>query len=135
MHSHYISLIFLTLFTAACMEEPAPNPEISGREVTLEMGKVYAAENRDLTIKIESIQDSRCPVGVYCFWQGEASVHLEVIQNEHWKIHLSTFLHPADTINNFIFKLIDVVPYPVYGTDIPDSEKRVILQIDPLIIK
>jgi len=96
------------------------------------MGKVYTSENSDIAIKIEAIHDSRCPVGVYCIWQGEATVDLEVIQNEHWKIHLSTLLHPADTINNFIIKLIDVIPYPVYGTDIPDSEKRVILQIDPL---
>ena len=68
---------------------------------------------KDLKIKFIEIDDSRCPSDVTCVWEGQAKVSLQVIQDsEEYKITLATGEKTTETINQYRFKLIDILPYP-----------------------
>jgi len=121
--------LLLPLLLVACHKENDSETFLQGEEVNLKTGRLYRLGTEDLTITVREIQDSRCPVGVYCCWQGEAAVLLDAGNGTDFEVRLSTVHHPADTLHHYIFRLIDVLPYPVYGKDIPDSKKTVILEV------
>ncbi len=130
MKTHLLFFIFLMGIVIACKEDTVTDPATSDNDLKLKTGKVYNFENNDFTVKIKQINDSRCPVGVVCVWQGEVAVFFEISNGQTWDLVLKSVHQPVDTLNGYIFKLIDVLPYPVYQVDIPDSDRTVILQID-----
>jgi hypothetical protein len=125
-------LAFLLLLAFSCKKEQETAPLGLSQELTLKTGDIRTSKTDNLSIKVLKINDSRCPTGVVCIWQGEATVFLEVKENSTFDVTLSTFHQPVDTVNNYIFRLIDVLPYPVYGTEVPDSDKKVVVKIDRL---
>jgi hypothetical protein len=127
-----IFLIFLTLIVSGCIKNDEPESFLLKQEVKFKAGEVYTAQKDKLKVTVKKITDSRCPIGVVCVWAGEASVWLDVNDGQSWEVVLKTVHQPIDTVNNYIFKLIDVLPYPIYQVDVPDSEKIVVLQIDKL---
>jgi hypothetical protein len=126
-----VILIFLFIL-GSCKKEQETDPFGTNQELTLKTGDVRSSKSDNISIKVLKISDSRCPTGVVCVWQGEATVNLEIKEATVYEVILSTFHQPVDTVNNLIFKLIDVLPYPKYGVEVPDSEKCVVLKIDRL---
>lgn len=127
----------LLILAFSCKKEQETVPFGTNQELTLKTGDVLNSKPDNLSIKVLKISDSRCPIGVVCIWQGEATVTLEVKEISSFDeaigtVVLSTVHQPVDTMSNFIFRLIDVLPYPVYGKEVPDSDKKVVLKIDRL---
>lgn len=96
--------------------EPKLNEEIQikfGESVTLEKGR--------LTIKFKSLaEDSRCPQGVVCVWEGNAEVILEVLKKE---IALNTALDPNEkVVGDYNIQLQDVIPYPKAGEKLKSKD-------------
>ena len=61
------------------------------------------------------INDSRCPVDVYCVWEGNAKVKLSFSENNNLtEFSLNTHIgFNKDTlINGYLIELLDVSPYP-----------------------
>ncbi|HPT32033.1 MAG TPA: hypothetical protein PLW67_09345 [Prolixibacteraceae bacterium] len=134
--SVYIAIILLFLM-GSCKKDQDPAGSELNQELTLKTGDVRNLNPNNLSIKVLNIIDSRCPTGVVCFWQGEATVTLEVKENSSFDeaigtLILSTFHQPVDTVSGYIFRLIDVLPYPVYGVEVPEKDKKVVLKIDRL---
>lgn len=134
--SVYIVIILLFLM-GSCKKDQDPAGSELNQELTLKTGDVRNLNPNNLSIKVLNIGDSRCPTGVVCVWQGEATVTLEVKENSSFDeaigtLILSTFHQPVDTVSGYIFRLIDVLPYPVYGVEVPEKDKKVVLKIDRL---
>lgn len=123
-------LLLVVFVLSACKKENEEEALTLNREVNLKAGSIYRSTAEDFSVKVTRITDSRCPEGVQCIWQGEATVYLDVVGSETWKLVLSTFHNKADTLHDYIFTLVDVLPYPVYQVDVPESKKTVVLQID-----
>lgn len=121
--------LLLSLMCLSCNLESEKEEMRYDRALNLKAGHSYYIAGGDLTLRIKDITDSRCPVGVVCVWQGEATVWLEIGNTPVYNVVLSTLHHPADTVNNHIFRLIDVLPYPVYGKEVPEKEKIVVLEV------
>lgn len=90
----------------------------------LSVSAVTANQQVLLTFK-SVLQDSRCPTGVVCVWQGQAVVLVNVkIGNKDYGDFEMTTLDRPSTINAgaYYIEFFDLAPYPVYGepTD-PDS--------------
>ena len=130
MKTNWCFLILFLFLLGACKKEQDTAPFGTDQELTLKTGDVRSSKSDNISVKVLKISDSRCPIGVVCVWQGEATVNLEVKESTVFEVVLSTFHHPVDTVNNFIFKLIDVLPYPVYGVEVPEKDKKVVLKID-----
>lgn len=116
----------------ACHDNREPGPPLENDQLSLKTGKVYTAMEDDLQIRIKEIYDSRCPIGVVCFWAGEAQVNFEVTGKTKFDLTLILHRQPVDTVDQYIFRLVDVLPYPVYQKEVPDSEKTVILEVKRL---
>lgn len=74
-------------------------------------GSVMVLFNNDVV-------DSRCPLNVICVWEGQAEVTLTVTfedtepQDVYMILRADYEELAKDTLNNFIFTLVDVLPYP-----------------------
>ena len=68
-------LLILLLFTAmSCRESIIDQTLNLDKEITVRLNQLYTSENGQYSLKLTEINDSRCPEGVYCFWQGEVSI-------------------------------------------------------------
>ncbi|MEO7839420.1 MAG: hypothetical protein ABIU06_08730 [Anaerolineales bacterium] len=85
-------------------------------EIQIKIGESVTLERGILTIKFKSLaEDSRCPQGADCVWEGNAEVLLEVSKNE---IALNTTLDPKEkVVGDYNIQLKDVIPYPRAGEE------------------
>ena len=72
----------------------------------------------NLQLRIENINDSRCPTGMRCVWEGTASIqfHLTTGGEEHsftLDTHQGQAFKRDTVIEGMKYQLIDVLPYPV----------------------
>lgn len=81
---------------------------------------------------VNSINDSRCPSGGECIWEGDAVVKFSLISNAETKtfsLHTNKNF-PQDTlINNLNIKLLDVFPYPELNDAISQNDYSVEVSI------
>lgn len=74
-------------------------------------GKSVSLDNGAVTVTFTSIaEDSRCPEGAHCVWEGNARVMLTFSKQ---LIGLNTTLSPKDTVlGAYVIELKQVDPYP-----------------------
>jgi hypothetical protein len=89
---------------------------------------LYDPENQ-LYICLDSVlNDSRCPSGVYCFWEGNAAVRFKFEELNEKPIFFNLNTHrgfTADTIiNGYKFTLIGLSPYPSIEHRIAQSDYK-----------
>ena len=74
--------------------------------------------NKELTVVVDSLWDSRCPTELVCVWEGQAEVFFSITLDENNKSNLSLIERVgrpelADTtLLGYHIKLIEVDPYP-----------------------
>ena len=92
-------------------------------------GSVLSKDEKYLLRFDSVLTDSRCPEGVYCFWQGMAGVRLTITQNHFAPETLDLYTWNSERMNycdsaeykNLIIRLLELNPYPStkvrYGYD------------------
>ncbi len=111
--------IFITvmLFFTACKKE---NTSAQLGNNILQQGKCLTNVKglSNVSICLNSVQDSRCPSNVMCFWQGVAEANFTLktgtaeIKFKLATLKLGNVYSNDTTINNIRFVLKDVTPYP-----------------------
>ena len=124
-----ILIIILGLFVFSCQKETELTAFKTGIEKNFQFGVDYLSNTNSLKFKITEINDSRCPSDVVCIWAGKADVKIEVESPVTGAINLSTYDNPVDTVGNFSFEIIDVLPYPISTKTIQLEEFNVTLKI------
>jgi hypothetical protein len=77
---------------------------------------------------LEVQQDSRCPVGVQCVWQGQATVavHLKKNGKDLGNLTLKTSAGQPDattqSLNGYAMKLVNIAPQPKANQPIPKTD-------------
>ena len=98
----------------------------------LRYGKLYCNREYDILLSVDSIQDSRCPIGADCIWEGNGRVYIDL---RHGETHSSFWLNThvdfqKDTlIDGLKYELIDLLPYPDLNLDIQQKDIRILLLI------
>jgi hypothetical protein len=73
-----VVLLLSVLAAASCARNALLEPEL-GAPFTLRAGQEAAVAGTPLRLRFVGVpEDSRCPVDVVCFWEGDAEVHLLV---------------------------------------------------------
>jgi hypothetical protein len=115
---HLTALIIFALFFTACKKETTPaqlgdNVLEAGNCLTNVQGQ------SNVSLCLDSVRDSRCPLNVMCIWQGVAEANFTLkTGTAEIKFKLATLKFKAlgltgdTTINNIRFILKDVKPYP-----------------------
>lgn len=81
----------------------------------------------DVTLGFTAVaNDSRCPTGLYCFWEGDAACTLwaDIDESERTElvVHTSDFFGRKVTYHKLEIQLVALDPYPVYqNPPAPDS--------------
>ena len=105
-----------------------------GQEFSLHIGESASIRGEELQAKfLEITEDSRCPTGVVCVWEGRVSGLVEITYRE--SIHSIALTEPGSTswpseITFEDYKITyHVEPYPQAGTEIAKEEYRLELTI------
>ncbi len=120
-----IILSFIGLITISCNSEESTGSDL----VKLNFEQKY--QTNELTIKFHSVlSDSRCPIGLICFWEGNAEVQFSYINNEgngsDFILNTHSGFRTDTLINGYRIKLVKVLPYP---------EKDVIIDKDDYMVE
>jgi len=125
MKNSILGLFIILLFS--CESATAPD---SGNELVIRYGQTIV--DRDISIKFQGVgEDSRCPTGVECVWEGNAEIFLQIASPDSTTVYyLNTTLEPkVITHGDYQVELVQVSPYPIEGEtiSIEDYEIRVAL--------
>jgi len=128
------AVLLLLLFLAACGGGAGEVKADLGREFSLSSGQTASIQGEGLQLKfIEVVNDSRCPHGVTCVWQGQASCLVEITYLE--SSHRVTLVQPGLTEDpsriDFAEYIIgfNLTPYPQAGKEIEESDYRLQLVV------
>ncbi len=124
-----LALCLVFILPAACTNSPSPTTTPLGKAVSLAPGQAVTIEGESLKIKFaEVINDSRCPSGATCIWQGEVSCRLEITYRENAFIKVITqpglSADPATAEFNGYTLRFKVQPYPTAGASIKSKDYR-----------
>jgi len=105
-----------------------------GQEFSLHISESASIRGEELQVKfLEITEDSRCPTGVVCVWEGRVSGLVEITYRE--SIHSIVLTEPGSTnwpseITFEDYKITyHVEPYPQAGTEIAKEEYRLEITI------
>lgn len=144
-----ITLFLLAVFITACAPadevqpaqpvEPARSTPTSpaveaqpGQSFTLMEGETVRVEEDQLVIGvIEVIEDSRCPTGVECFWEGNAKV-LVSVGDQEFTLTIGKLLEGDQNVvalgDGLSLRLLRLDPYPEAGGGSKDYQVTLIVE-------
>ncbi len=127
--------ILVLLLSFGCVGQAGEIMANLGQEIELKIGQTVSIEGEQFKVKfVEVVNDSRCPDGATCIWQGEVSCIVEITYFE--SLHYKTLTQPGLTqeSSRVVFKeysiTFNVRPYPELGKDIKTNEYRLQLVIE-----
>ena len=129
-----LTLLTLLVLVAGCsffgLDEDSSSRSLqTGETVTLEEGQSVELTTTPATLRfVEKMADSRCPIGVDCIWEGEATLMLELTPTggQPASLELKGFVGPEGdgevtaATDGLQITLQRLDPYPVDGEDQSD---------------
>lgn len=113
-------LLVLILFTIMGCEKVSTSQVFTlGVESTFRINQLYISSDGQYTLLIKEISDSRCPEGLVCVWSGEVCLKGEWTGGgTKTPVELHTFMNDQEKEpDGFTIHIVDVKPYPKYGTE------------------
>ena len=121
------------LLVSGCSIYGPPGKEL-GEEFSLAIGDSVEIKGQDLQIElVEVIEDSRCPSGAECIWQGRVSVKVKIVyQRDSYEMVLIQYGlyegYDVESYQDYLFTF-KVEPYPELNKKIRDSEYRLLIKV------
>ena len=102
---------------------------VPGKPFALVVGETVEVDG--MTLQFTQVRnDGRCPVGVYCFWEGDAACMLWATVpgtgERELVVHTSDFFGRSVTYAGRTITLLKLYPYPVYEEPPPAPESYVV---------
>lgn len=123
--------------SGAASPEPSPSPKVAelGKPFELKRGQSATVSGAELTVGFEGVsEDSRCPTGVQCVWEGDASVEVTLLKPPAEKatrvLHTSAREPREATYQGLKVRLKDLTPQPKEGAPVAAQEYRVTLVVE-----
>lgn len=117
-------------------ENGTPETERLNGEYTFKYGETQEFAKSKLSIAfMEVLEDSRCPTGVDCMWEGLAKIQLGITQgaNESEQTELTLRSGQPDLakteLADYQIELLEVNPYPKKGSKIAKEDYQIRLRL------
>ena len=114
--------------TLTCLQSQNKTKPMYSEVFDLKMGDSVQLQDESITIKfLDVAEDSRCPKGATCIWEGNARIILRISRQD---TSLNTAFKPK--IMNYMkyqIKLIEVKPYPRVDRKIKQEDYLIKLNI------
>lgn len=124
----FIALIVLSV-TGASAQKPVGEP--------FDLGVGESVLITDAGIRVgfdELVYESRCPINVVCFWEGNAaalvSVETSPANPQHFELNTHSMFRTTAVFQHFLIRLLAVVPYPEDGVIVDPNDYVVTLVVD-----
>ena len=130
-----IGIIGLSLLLFSCDKDEKIDTLNISELIEIELGKTAEISESGLSLRVENIYDSRCPIGVNCVWEGNASVEFQLttkkgVHNFTLDTHSPPNFKNDTIIEGVKYYLRNVLPYPVYGEELAIKTVRVLVDND-----
>ena len=132
---HTIITLMLSLILSGPVAQSGAltNAVSLGQEFTLRPGKKVSVRGTKLKIRFVSVvEDSRCPKGVDCVWQGNAEARFELsgIKRKASIMRLNTGIEPREAeYSGYTVRLVKLTPEPKSGERINAREYEATLVV------
>lgn len=125
-------LIGVFILFYGCNKKEKVNTFEIGKVTELRLNETVENFEFDLSLRVENLNDSRCPNGVVCIWEGNASVEFQLTTKKgKYKFILDTHNPPGfknDTVvEGMKYQLIDVLPYPDIYEELPEKTVKILV--------
>ena len=131
----FATLIAFLTFTS-CDKDEKSFGFIFGQNFELAFDQSAISTDGTVEVHFKSVEsDSRCPSDVICIWAGEASIALTIsMGNTDVDVTLSTHpdFGPVDTVDQYIFTLVNLAPYPISSQQYNDEDYSAELLVEKL---
>jgi hypothetical protein len=136
---YLLATFLLASVYAGCNGGAAPvsiptGPSVAlGQEFTLGPGQSVSLAEGALSVRFERVtEDSRCPQGVNCVWEGDAVVAIVASRagasGQH-QLHTSGRFARQATEGPYRIELLKLEPVPAEGTQVPPSQYAATLRV------
>jgi hypothetical protein len=131
----FVAVISAPPATAATGGGRARKKVVMDKNFVLSVGQEVSTADGKLKIKFLSVaEDSRCPKGVNCIWEGNARVVLQVGKVNGTPVKLELNTSPREGTaggghGQYLIKLVEVAPYPVAEQPIKPQSYAVTLVV------
>jgi hypothetical protein len=100
-----------------------------GKEFTVRVGQTVTIAGEQLSLTFTRVtEDSRCPSGVVCVWEGNAQIAVTVSKSANEPVTLLLNTNPSfpttATYLDYTVTLVELKPYPRSTRPIPESRYR-----------
>ncbi|MEM2015921.1 MAG: hypothetical protein QW718_00045 [Nitrososphaerota archaeon] len=104
------------------------------KEFQLRIGEKVLIREADISLFfVRVVEDTRCPVNVYCFWAGRVTVELEFIDKNTpiGRFNLTIPVEDVKEFRGYVVELLRVEPQREYPDkmEIPPSEYEITLKV------
>jgi hypothetical protein len=122
------------LLLASCVVTPGGLKADLGQEFTLAIGQSAVIRGENLEIRFKEIaEDSRCPEGATCIWEGRVRAIVEITENGSPFQMVLTQPGLSDEYAEETYKeyrlIFKVEPYPEVDTEIASADYRLLLTV------
>ncbi len=110
------TLLVLAFISFSCSDSFTNFNEVElDKEFNIKVGDSAVLANQGLVIKFKTVEDdSRCPKGAVCVWEGNATIVLELKNSlgDTLTTNLNTSIHPKEVnFSSLIIVLKSLTPY------------------------
>ncbi|MBI4303726.1 MAG: hypothetical protein HY665_05265 [Chloroflexi bacterium] len=132
-HSFFLLGLMALVLAVGCAGGTGEAKAPLGQEFSLAIGQTAEITGQNLKIKFtEVIEDSRCPRGVVCIWEGRVSAVVQIDDGAAYRMVLTepglTDQGARETYQKYEFAY-HVEPYPEAGKKISPDEYRLLLTV------
>ncbi len=109
--------IFIAMLIAGCALPSDSNGAVKN-ELTLRYGESKSLPGEDLRVTFEKVlEDSRCPLGVTCVWEGNAKIRLALRESDIIRVNELNSNRTIDPDSllfaGYTMRIKSLNPYPV----------------------
>jgi hypothetical protein len=118
--------IFFIIITLAAAAAVFAQPQLNCK-LDLKVGESVTVGSEGLVVGFDAVTgDSRCPIGVYCIWEGDAATRLwaEIPgqERETFDLHTHGGFKRNAVYLDYVISLVGVAPYPHIDHPIPPGD-------------
>ena len=130
-----VLLLLLATLLAAC-QNPGESTSVSlGEEFRIKIGQQVTISGHGLRISFSAVHDeSRCPTGVQCIWEGNAGVVVRVSKNRgkvvQATLNTNASVKPGQLEHKgYNIRLVGLNPYPKADERIEPKDYEALLMV------
>jgi len=133
-------IVFLVaILLVACILEPEEESYLDIDEIVeLKLGERKIGQPSGLEVGFEKlISDSRCPIGILCFWQGmaEIQISLKIPDKTRYYFTLDSYNHTTVDTLGLHMEFLQLDPYPIFSEEYDTLKLVVTLKISRPILE